>query len=143
MKDSGKKISIFVIIFGIAIIISGIYNKYDIDSMKDNAVETKAIVTDIYHNSKVSMDKEKRREKSDYTVYISYTVDGQKYDTTYTSNSHIDIGSSVTIYYDKTNPNHTTTTLETNSSIVMSLIGVIIVIIGIFLLIKKVPILTN
>lgn len=143
MRDSSKKISIFIIIFGIAIIIGGIYNKYNIDSMKDNAVETEAIVTDVYHNSKVSMDREERRKKSDYTVYISYTVDGQKYDTTYTSNSHIDIGSSVTIYYDKTNPNHITTTLETNSSIGMSLIGVIIVIIGIVLLIKKVPILTN
>ena len=143
MKNSGKQISIFIIILGIAMIIGGIYNKFSIDNMRDNAIQTEAIVTDIYHNYKISSNEKKRREKGDYTVYISYIVDNQKYDTTFTSNSHINIGSSITIYYDKTNPSHITRTLETTSSMGISIIGVIITIIGIFLLVKKVKILTN
>lgn len=137
MIGSSKKTSILIIIFGIATIIGGIYNIYNIDRMKNNVIETEAIVTDIYHNNKVSIDIRESREKSDYTVYISYKVDGQTYDATYRANSHIDIGSSVTIYYDKTNPNNITRTIENNSSILMVSIGVIIAIIGIFVLIKK------
>ena len=140
--ENKKKIAILFLIFGILTSLGGAYNIYDINTMKENAVEINAVVTDIHRNRKISMNERESRKQTDYTLTLSYTVDGEEYEMSYNSHTAKEIGDLVTIYYDKTNPGHATITIDISTSVVMLVIGIVIIVIGIVIYKKKEKVVT-
>lgn len=83
---------------GIIIIIVGVIVKNTIYNY-DNKIETTGIITEISYHRDIDDNRE-------YDVYVSYTVEGKKYETKlngYSSNFYE--GKEIKIYYDKDNPN--------------------------------------
>ena len=82
---------------GIIIIIVGVIVKNTIYNY-DNKIETTGIITEISYHRDIDDNRE-------YDVYVSYTVEGKKYETKlngYSSNFYE--GKEIKIYYDKDNP---------------------------------------
>ena len=83
---------------GIIIIIVGVIVKNTIYNY-DNKIEITGIITEISYHRDIDDNRE-------YDVYVSYTVEGKKYETKlngYSSNFYE--GKEIKIYYDKDNPN--------------------------------------
>lgn len=100
MKENNFDNLIWIIFanLGIIIIIVGVIVKNTIYNY-DNKIETTGIITEISYHRDIDDNRE-------YDVYVSYTVEGKKYETKlngYSSNFYE--GKEIKIYYDKDNPN--------------------------------------
>lgn len=75
------------------------------NSFKDTACEASAVISDINVHKGTYKKHGKTRHRTDYTVYIDYTVDGQEYhDTLGYYVSGMAVGDEVTVLYDPEDP---------------------------------------
>jgi hypothetical protein len=132
MKKSNKVLyilgSVFLIIGVLLLIISGLVFAIS-QKFYSVAQTTEAIITDIV----VTRDIDNGRN---YDVYIDYEIDGTKYDDVRIKyyNSSMDIGDTITVYYDPSNPSEVR--MKMGSVIVLLVlvpIGVVFSIVGILL----------
>lgn len=124
-------IAIIFSIVGAGLIIGGIFFAVSTANFKTNALETTAKV--------ISVSKHTDSDgNTSYTVYVSYTVDGTMYNNNYSTSSYISEGSTIKVYYDKTNPSNMKTTTSSSVGIFMTLFGVVFGGIGFGLLFNKI-----
>ena len=90
----------------------------------DRAIKTEATIVDI--KEKVEYDSFDEEYDTDYTVFISYEVDGERYENVKLSyyTSTMSIGGKVTIYYDPLNPT------EFRSKYGLNVVGIVLYVVG-------------
>ena len=115
------------IVVGIIAIIIGIIIGMSLSKFKNVAVATTATV----YNVDKSTDSD---GETNYTIHVSYLVDGEEYDGKYSSSIFVKEGSNVTIYYDKNNPGKIRTTKSILPAIFVCAFGSIFSTIGIALI---------
>lgn len=121
--------SVMSIIFGALIAIFGVYNVNSYLKFKETAVQTTATISNI--EVREEYDRSDGETTVYHDVYVEFDVDGEKYEgelNTY----HIGMkkGKTVTIYYEKDNPNNF---ISSNNMFgyVLLIVGGILIIIGI------------
>ena len=126
--------SIIAIVLGLVAIGFGVYTQF---FQTKGFEQTTATITQIDQTWKGYND-ETMEDEYDYTVYVKYTVDGKEYTgkaDTY-DGSYVE-GKEITVYYNPSNP----ADIHGDSGIlgfIMIGIGVVLVVAGAFLLIKRV-----
>lgn len=102
MKKSNKVLYILGSVFlpiGVLILIIAGFVLANSQKFYSNAQTTEAIITDIVSTRDIDNGR-------NYDVYINYEIDGTKYDDVRLNyyNSSMDIGDTITVYYDPSNP---------------------------------------
>lgn len=116
-------LSLILIVVGIVLTI--------IFGQTKNYLETKATVTNVVTENVVDADNV---ESTNYNLDITYIVDNQNYNQSIEMSNEYHVGDTLTIYYDKLNPNKFTTTKGN------SIIGIVIVIAGVAILVISIAI---
>lgn len=124
-------LAIIFTLVGAGIIVGGIFSANSSSKFKETAVETTAEVISV--NTYTDSDGDIR-----YTVYVSYTVDGIKYNGSYSTSSYVPEGSKKIIYYDRNNPSKMRTSTSSSGGIMMFAFGILFGAVGVGLLISKI-----
>ena len=125
--------AIFLIIFtliGIGIFIGGFFLQDSNEKFMKTAEKTSAVITSI-ERIEASVDK---KGEYDYDVYISFVVNGVTYKGNLGDNySSMQVGDSVTIYYNPKDPNEFLGSDYKSSGYTTVIVGAGIVLVGVYL----------
>lgn len=116
-KFSEWLIGIVFAIFGAGIIIGGIFTTISTAKFKETAVQTTATVVSVSRHTDSDGD-------TTYKVYVTYSVDGEMYNGSYSTSSYITEGSMKTVYYDKNNPASIKATISSSDGIMTIACGI-------------------
>ncbi len=123
--------SIFML-FGIIAIIVGINLFIDDKEFEKTAETTNAVITDI----DTYRTRRNGKTRTSHTVYIEYTVDGEKYESTLGYyNSSLHKGKVVTILYNPENPADCRSNTSAMELVFISAIGVIFMGVGVLIIV--------
>ena len=118
-----RLIGIIFSVVGAVILMAGIFNLISYQKFKKVAVETTGEIVSVSRH--VDYD-----DDVSYRVYISYNVNGKKYEGNYSSSSYVEKGTSLKVYYDKNNPSDVRPTISSGIGVVMCAFGGIICAVG-------------
>lgn len=115
---------------GAGFIIGGIFATSSIAKFKETAVQTTATVVSVSQHTDSDGD-------TSYIVYLTYNVDGEMYNGSYSTSSYVTEGSTETVYYDRNNPASMKTTSSLGVGITMTLFGIPFCAIGLGIIFHK------
>lgn len=129
-KFSEWFIGIVFAIVGAGLIIGGRFIIISTAEFKETAEQTTATVVS------VSKDIDSDGDIS-YRVYLTYNVNGEMYDGSYSTSYYVSEGSTETIYYDRNNPASMKTTTSSSGGIIMAVSGILFCTFGLGMIFNK------
>ena len=113
----------FFIPVGLILIIFGVV-MFCINMKNQNYIKIDSTVTEVNKIQEAYLDTDGNQVEAEYSATVKYTVDGKEYTNTLDNVGKLNVGDTMTIYYNPDNPSEIT---QTNSII----IPIVIVVIGI------------
>lgn len=129
-KFSEWLIGIVFALVGAGVIIGGIFTASSTAKFKETAVQTTATVVSVSKHTDSDGD-------TSYRVYLTYNVDGEMYNGSYSTSSYVTEGSTKTVYYDRNNPASMKTTTSSSGGIIMTVFGIPFCAIGLGMIFHK------
>lgn len=121
MRESS--IARFFIPAGLILIIFGIF-MFVINMKNQNYIKTNSTVIDVKQTQEAYLDADGNQIEAEYSATVKYTVDGKEYTDTLENVGKHDIGDTMVIYYNPTDPSQITQTKSIILPIVIIAAGI-------------------
>jgi len=129
-KFSEWLIGIVFALVGAGVIIGGIFTVISTVKFKETAVQTTATIVSVSKSTDSDGD-------TSYKIYLTYNVDGEMYNGSYSTSSYVAEGSTKTIYYDGNNPARMKTTTSPIGGTITVVMGIPFCAVGLGMIFHK------